>query len=359
MLRALISPGRYVQGAGALGKFGTYAAPLGEKALLIGSRSALKQGGDQLSAGLGGITALPVEFAGEASKKEIKRLQEKGQAEGVDFIIGFGGGKAIDTAKAVAHYSGLPVAIIPSIAATDAPTSALSVIYSEEGVFEEYLPLPRNPDLVLVDTSLIARAPVRFLVSGMGDALATKFEAEATSRGRRSTLAGGTPTDGALSLANLCYETLVEYGPAAKAAAAQQAVSPALERIVEANTLLSGIGFESGGLAAAHAIHNGFTALGETDSIFHGEKVAFATIAQLILEDQPMDLIEEVICFCQNVGLPTSLAQLGIKEIVPEDIMRVAQGATAEGETIHNEPFPVTAPMVYNAILSADALGRE
>ena len=37
------------------------------------------------------------------------------------------------------------------------------------------------------------------------------------------------------------------------------ALTPALERVVEANTLLSGLGFESGGLCIAHAVHNGLT----------------------------------------------------------------------------------------------------
>lgn len=357
MLRALISPGKYVQGAGALEEIGSFASELGSKALVIGSKTALKQGGSKLVTGLGRIPAVTAEFAGEVSKKEINRLRERAQAEGADFIIGFGGGKVIDTAKAVSHYLKAPVAVVPSIAATDAPTSALAVIYTEEGVFEEYLVLPKNPDLVLVDTSLIAQAPVRFLVSGMGDALATKFEAEANNQSRKAAMSGGIPTAAALALANLCYETLLEYGPAAKASAVKHVASPALERIVEANTLLSGLGFESGGLAAAHAIHNGFTALEETHSMYHGEKVAFATIVQLILEEQPLEQIEEVIAFCKAVGLPTTLAQLGISNIVPEDIMQVARAATTAGETIHNEPFPVTAQMVYDAILSADALG--
>jgi glycerol dehydrogenase len=225
MLRALISPGKYVQGTGALEKIGSFASELGSKALVIGSKTALKQGGSKLVTGLGRIPAVTAEFAGEVSKKEINRLRERAQAEGADFIIGFGGGKVIDTAKTVSHYLKAPVAIVPSIAATDAPTSALAVIYTEEGVFEEYL--PKNPDLVLVDTSLIAQAPVRFLISGMGDALATKFEAETYNQSRKAAMSGGISTAAALALANLCYETLLEYGPAAKASAVKHVVSPA------------------------------------------------------------------------------------------------------------------------------------
>ncbi|HNO05888.1 MAG TPA: iron-containing alcohol dehydrogenase, partial [Flavobacteriales bacterium] len=75
---------------------------------------------------------------------------------------------------------------------------------------------------------------------------------------------GGGSTASALRLAELCYRTLIEDGRDAMRALEQKAVTPALERIVEANTLLSGLGFESSGLAAAHAVHNGLTAAAGT-----------------------------------------------------------------------------------------------
>ncbi len=65
----------------------------------------------------------------------------------------------------------------------------------------------------------------------------------------------------ALALAELCYNTLLEEGEKAMLAAEQHVVTLALERVIEANTYLSGVGFESGGLAAAHAVHNGLTAI--------------------------------------------------------------------------------------------------
>lgn len=358
MVKALISPGKYVQGAGALKEAGRFIGPLGKNVLILTSRSAWKTAGATLEQGLAGLKVTVEYFGGECSKPEIERVKLAAQQAGADVIVGFGGGKTLDAAKAVAYYMNVPVAILPSIAATDAPCSALSVIYTPEGVFEEYLVLPRNPNLVLVDTRLIAQAPARFLVSGMGDALATKFEAEASNAAHKEALAGGTPTATALALADLCYRTLLEYGYAARLAVEKQAVTPAVEKIVEANTLLSGLGFESGGLAAAHAIHNGFTALEATHHYYHGEKVAFSTLVQLVLEGQPMNKVFEVLDFCQTVGLPTTLAELGIENPTREDLLKVAQAATQPNETIHNEPFPVTAEMVVDAILAADALGR-
>lgn len=123
--------------------------------------------------------------------------------------------------------------------------------------------------------------------------------------------------------------------------------------------LLSGIGFESSGLAAAHAIHNGFTHLPECHTRYHGEKVAFGTLTQLVLENAPLDEIETVVNFCRSVGLPTTLAGMGITEITKERLGVVAEKACAEGETIHNMPFKVTIDSVVAALLTADKLGAR
>lgn len=262
-------------------------------------------------------------------------------------MVGIGGGKTIDTAKAVANPAGLPLVLVATIASTDAPTSSLSVVYTEEGEFLEYRFFGRNPDAVIVDTSLIAKAPVRFLVAGMGDGLSSYFEADASSRTRKEVVAGGSPTQAALTLARLCYDPLLEYGLSARLAVEKEAVTRAVERVVEANTLLSGLGFESGELAAAHAILNGLTALEGTHHYGHGEKVAFETTSMLMLEERPAEIVEEVVDFCLEVGLPVTLADIGLGDASREDLEKVAEAACVEGETIHNEPFEVYPQMVW------------
>jgi glycerol dehydrogenase len=136
-------------------------------------------------------------------------------------------------------------------------------------------------------------------------------------------------------------------------------VTPALERIIEANTLLSGLGFESGGLASCHAIHNGLTTLHQTHVYWHGEKVTIGVLASLFLTDKAAEIIEEVYTFCEAVGLPTTLAEIGLEGVTDEDVMRVAEAACTEGETIHNEPMPITPDKVYAALKAADAYGRR
>ena len=192
----------------------------------------------------------------------------------------------------------------------------------------------------------------------MGDALATWFEAKTCVEGCVKNMRGGASTRVALALAKLCYETLLEDGAEALRAVQAQVVTPALERLVEANTLLSGLGFESSGLAAAHAVHNGLTAAPGTHDYFHGEKVAYGLLVQLVLEGQSRTVLQQVLRFAAEVGLPITLAEIGLKELPRDLLQKVASRATAKGETIHNEPFEVRPDMVADAILAADAMGR-
>ena len=361
MANIFISPSKYVQGPGEMAKLGEYALVYGKKALVIISENGYKRSGKTIEdsfAQAGGACTFEY-FHGECSMTEINRLLDVVKAAGTDMVIGVGGGKIFDTAKAVAHYASVPVVICPTIASTDAPCSALSVIYTDDGVFEKYLFLPANPNLVLMDTDIIAASPMRLTVAGMGDALATYFEARACAASGATTCAGGTVGQAALALAKLCFDTLMAEGLKAKSALSAHACTPAVEKVIEANTLLSGIGFESGGLAGAHAIHNGLTVLEECHHMYHGEKVAFGTLTQLMLVDIPKEELDEIAVWCIELGLPVTLRELGVQEITPEKIMAVAEAACAPGDTMGNMPMPVDAKKVYHAILAADAYGRS
>lgn len=360
MKKILISPSKYVQDNGALKDLGKYTLQFGKKALLVASAEDVTrvQGAIDETLKNYDVTLVEGTFGTECTSEEVERLAGLCKSEACDVVIGLGGGKALDTAKAVANDGLLPVITVPTIASTDAPCSSLSVVYNEKGEFQEYRFYRSNPDLVLVDTEVIAKAPTRFLRAGMGDALSTYFEARSCERSFAENIPGGKSTKLAVAAAKLCYETLLEDSVKAIAASDRNVVTPALENIIEANTLLSGMGFESSGLAAAHAIHNGLTALDETHSYYHGEKVSFGTLVHLVLENAPKDEIEEVINYCKSVNLPTSLGDLGVDEVTPEKVMAVAKLACAPNETIHNMPFAVTPEDVYSAIFVADELGR-
>lgn len=359
-MRIFNSPSTYVQGPDALSRLAELVAPLGSKVFALTTTSGAALVGDAVRRSFEGAAAelTLFTFDGECAEGAIAQIAQTARTAEADMVVGLGGGKALDIAKALAHALGTPVALCPTAASTDAPTSTIAALYTDEGVFDRYLHLRRAPDMVIMDSAVIAAAPVRLTVAGMGDALATYYEARATAAANGSTTAGGVPTKAALALARLTHDILMADGVKAKVALDAGALTPAVENIIEANTLLSGLGFESGGLAAAHAVHNGLTLLPETRGALHGEKVAFGALVQLVLEDAPTTELEELMGFCLEVGLPVTLEELGVEDASREHLAPVAERACAPFDTMGNMPFAVTPAMVVDALRAADALGH-
>lgn len=359
MLKLMRAPSKYVQGKDALLETYENVKDLGKSFLFVCSRSGYKAAKPKIEKSFEGTDAKVMfeVFGGVSSTGEIDRMRKIAKENNIEVIGGIGGGSAIDTAKASAYYEHLPVVIIPTVAATDAPCTGLSVIYNDNGTFSNYIFYPKNPDTVIVDTAIISKAPVRFLTAGMGDALGTYFEARACMKTNSPSLENGGITKSAMALCKLCYDTLLADGYKAKLAVEQGLLTPAVEAVVEANTYLSGVGADNGGLAVAHSVYNGFTALSECEKTMHGEIVAFGTIAQLVIEDAPMEEIGDVMDFCVSVGLPITLKEIGVTEL--ERVRVAAEKACAPGESIHNMLGDVTPDQLYDALLAADKLGKE
>lgn len=361
MVNVSIFPGKYVQGRKALEGLKTHLASFGSKYLAVVNPTigpqAMERVVDALRRSLNEDELLIVHGGVECCPSEIRRIEGLIRENGCDAVLGVGGGKTLDTAKAAAHYANVPVGVVPTAASSDAPCSALAVIYNEKGQLESRLPLRRNPDLVVMDTEIISRAPARLLAAGMGDALATYVESRRCVLANGQTVAGGTASLTAAHMARLCYETLLADGRKAMRAVQNGVCTQAVENIIEANTLLSGVGFESGGKSAAHAIHDGLT-WHPACHCMHGEKVAFGTLCELVLENAPDEELAATLSFLYDVGLPLTLADMGVETVVPAELRAVAEKATAPGSSIFNTNITVNAEVVYDAILMADALGR-
>ncbi len=361
MSRILASPSKYIQGSGELTRIRDHISRLGGPYLFLMGGFAFSnlKGIIEESFRDSEATLIFEKFGGECTHGEIDRIRKIYQTHKCHVIVGVGGGKALDTAKGVSYYEGCPVISVPTIASTDSPTSAISVVYTEDHKFDGNLQLPRNPEIVLVDTDVIAHAPVRMLVAGMGDALSTYFEAMANVASGKQNFAGGTFTNTSVALARLCYDILIRDGLEAKKSVEKQICSPQLENIIEANIYLSGVGFESNGLACAHSIYNSLTVLPQCHHMYHGELVSFGTLVQMVLEDRPKVEIDEVLQFCSCVGLPVCFSDISSSNLSPDDIQKVAETACGPGSFMGAEPFAVTSAMIIDAMKRADSLGRE
>ena len=362
--RALIAPNRYIQGDRTLDHLGRYLliVPSKRAAILI-SEGGQQRYGERLAKSLNRaqVESTVVTFQGECSHEEVNRVAEilQAKATSVDCVIAVGGGKCIDTSRCVAYRLGVPAVICPSLASNDAPCSALSVMYSPEGVFKEFEFFPNSPALVVVDTRIVAEAPERYIVAGMGDAMATWYEARTCLNNPKArSVLGARPTLAAGAIGELCAKTLFGYGLAAVEAVKCSEVNDALESIVEANTLLSGIGFESGGLAVAHSVGQGLTVVPRVHhNHLHGEMVAIGLLTQLILETREEEG-KKVAEFFAKVGLPVHHGQISLSPPNDTELGEVMDAAMAQPIS-RNEPFAVTKESLLRAASQAHEMGLE
>ncbi|KAG1673949.1 hypothetical protein FOA52_015704 [Chlamydomonas sp. UWO 241] len=301
---------------------------------------------------------LVIEYEGECSREGVNLVTEMCRANGVDHVVAFGGGKLIDVGKLVANEINGYSVVIPSVASTDAPCTALSVLYTPTGEFDEYVFFSKGPDVVLVDSEVLLASPLRFTVCGMGDAMSTYYEARAVSNNPEAANLISPfcfrPTSAVLAVSRQCRDTLFTDSADAIKSIKSGEMSNAFENIVEAGILMSGLGAESGGLAAAHAIHNGLAELPETHKMYHGEKVAFGTLCHLMLEGDDTEA-RRVFEYNKMVGLPTCFADLGVL-ITPEKLKVVANKTMAEGSSIYNMRAGLTEEDIIECMMKADGL---
>ena len=323
MIRIFGGPTRYVQGPGAIAEIGTLTERLTRQPLLVVDADVLPFVEAQLTAAFAGRPSTTIAFRGEVTHAAIDALAVRAGA--ADCVIGIGGGKGLDAAKGVAAKRDLPFIAVPSIASNDSPTGRSMAIYNDEHVLVAIDSIADSPLMVIADTRLIANAPARFLRTGMGDALAKKFEAERAAADGASNFFGTGQLLTALAIADACYTTLRRYGVAAMAAAERHEPDEALEAVVEANVLMAGLAWESGGLSYAHAVVRGLVKARGAATAPHGDHVGYATLVQLAIEKRDDAFIRDVIDFNRSVGLPASLGDLSMESPTADEIAEIGR----------------------------------
>ncbi|MEN8075799.1 glycerol dehydrogenase [Clostridioides difficile] len=330
-------PSNYIQERGAINKIGTYFKQLmKDNVLILMDEFSYANIKEKVTEGFAqcNINYIVELFKGECCMENINAIIEKSNSNNVKCVIGIGGGKVLDVAKAVGHYADIKYIMIPTAASTDGACSKISVLYESDGTFKEYINLYSNPYAVVVDTEVIANAPVRLLKAGIGDALSTYFETEAGYEGDIEKKGFSEISLTARVLSKECLEIIINNAHLAVQAVENKEVNEALERVIEAIIYLSCVGFENGSLAAAHSIANALTTTSKYNNFMHGEKVAFGTIVQLILENKEWELVNRIRNLCRDINLPYSAKQLGIES--EEEVEYIANMVCDEDQPIHN-----------------------
>lgn len=349
---------RYIQGYGELKNLKKYIDWMGDDFLVIASANRLRDLRDTISEVLSGKNVHFFQFDKEITWEQIKKIEKAAKEASAKVIIGLGGGKIADTAKVVAHEVGARLVIVPTTSANDAYASAASLIYGEDGTVADVLNFPQNPDVVLADTQILVKAPVRLFVAGMGDALTTYIGGKVCQEHFFSNHFGGVGTATALAVAKLSYDLLMQYGRQAKLAAEQKAVTDAFDLITEVNILMSGMGFENNGSASDHSFYFGTVALTNREHyVYHGEGAAFSACCQLVMQGASNQQLDEVFRFCRDVGLPITFDDMRLNDLT-EDELDIMTNAALKEVFIHNHPFEVTYEKVMGAYRAADAIGH-
>jgi len=357
-----MAPAQVVRGADALAQSGEAIARFGKRPLIVGGDRTLKVVRPSLKPLLKqyGLHGLEVSYGADCSEASLAQMGQMVAQHEADFVVGVGGGKALDAAKLLAHQQGLPVVTIPTSGATCAAWTALSNVYSEAGAFLYDVALPRCPDLLILDYGVMATSDRRTLVAGIGDALAKWYESSVSSGHSEQTL-----IIAAVQQARVLRDLLFQKSQTALATPG----GAEWREVVDATVLLAGVIGGLGGAqcrtVAAHAVHNGLTHLPQSHNALHGDKVAYGILVQLRLEEMVQGnrlastARQQLMQFYEAIGLPQTLADLGLGDIRLTELQMVAEVACRPGSDIHRLPFPVTPAQLMAAMVSTTVPGLD
>jgi len=350
-----IAPAQVIRGSGVLAQSAALFTRLGRRPLLIGGKTSLAAALPFLTESLRELDTATATYIQDCSEQALADLTQAAKTHQADCIIGIGGGKSLDAAKLLAHQQNLPIITVPTSAATCAGWTALSNVYSQEGAFLYDVGLPQCPTAIVLDYDLVATAPKRTLIAGIGDAIAKWYEASVSSGDSSHTL-----IIGAVQQARVLRDILFQKS----ALALKNPGGDDWREVVDAAVLMAGVIGGMGGAqcrtVAAHAVHNGLTHVAAHGTL-HGEKVAYGILVQLRLEEMAQKNAlaatarQQLLKFYAKLGLPTSLADMGMDQLSIAQLQQAATVACRPGSDIHHLPFPVQVDQVMAAMVSTTA----
>ena len=337
------------------------ARRFGKTAAVIGGKTALSKAYEPLKAALAGsefTLSQPIWYGGNSTYEHAGALEQLPEVQQADMIFAVGGGRAIDTCKAVAQHLDKPLLTFPTIASNCAACTAIGVFYNADDTFCDYFYPTRCPEHTFINTRIIAEAPESLLWAGIGDALSKECEVELASRGKdlfHTTLLG-------TMLAHTCTEPLLNYGATAMQQCRENTPGTELEQVALAIVISTGLVsnlttdptkyyYNS---SLAHCVDYGATMLPASGGKhLHGEIVSFGVLTLLTWDGQ-LEQRDRILRFNRSIKLPVTLAEIGMTEA---DLQTVADKAATVLEWT-KAPRPVTKEAFMQAMRDADAAGR-
>lgn len=332
-------------------------APFGKRILLLGGRRALAAGKDRLTKALEGTGLEIVDaqvFGTDCTMANIHKWADHAKAVGADMIFGMGGGRALDTAKGAASEADLPLFTFPTIAATCAGMTKLSVIYWEDGSLDHFAYADRPPRHCFVHLEILATAPAEYLQAGMGDTIGKFFECHFSARNDKLEHSSALGRE----VSNMCYAPLLEHGSQALEDCKADKVSLALEQaalaIIVSTGLVSTLVLDLYNGAVAHSTYYGMVTIpGFDETHRHGNVVSYGVLVQLMLDGEREKALE-VKAFLQSLGIDTTFREMKVP--LDREFMAPVLTAIINAPDMKHIPYPVTEDMIFQAMEAVEAL---